>query len=289
MKISGIQLNLEEVYGDSSEESSSDESSSEENSSDESSSEDDSSPQNNVFYAEMSQNLEGLININSEDEENFGVMQNDYGLLLNNNGKKAIVDDNSCHITENKDDKENQGNDCNYIGKRPRFEQESPVLRENINVKRNKFEENNNVNVKFCPKPRPIFISTSEKEIENYVRIQKSSEYKYPRVDESMCHSLRFWLAVKYFKKDGKQNREMCSHFDVSYGNIWRASKWKAENYKYFSPAEYERKTRRRLIENYGSKEDMEKYMPDGKHFQWPEALLKIDEEKMMKKKLIRS
>lgn len=116
----------------------------------------------------------------------------------------------------------------------------------------------------------PVMIPTSEEEIKMHVLKQQKEKTKYPVVDENMKHSLRFWLAVHYYKDKSAENKPMCEYFGVPYGNVNRAKMDKsiASEYGFLSPAEKKGTSRKTLVDRFGTEEDKKKYNILG---EWPE------------------
>lgn len=96
---------------------------------------------------------------------------------------------------------------------------------------------------------RPVLVTTSQEAINRY-----PVENGLPDVT-TMCHSLRFWLAVQFFKAGFNQVR-VSEHFGITVRSVTRAI---AENKTlatcdFVSPAECSDRSWKKLVHDYGTK-----------------------------------
>lgn len=199
-----------------------------------------------------------LVNEKDVDKENKGGQKRKNNNKMFSNGMENFKE-------------KNKNKQKNVEGKCENKNDESKRMRKEKNEK---IEETNEREIKITKrKPRPVMIPTSEAEIELHKRIQKEKGIEFPGVDENMKHSLRFWLAVDYYKEGNGRKQSICEHFDVCYYSVYRAivKNWKPADYYFYSPAEGGGKntTRTNCVRDYGREEDIDKYV---NLKQWPKT-----------------
>lgn len=120
--------------------------------------------------------------------------------------------------------------------------------------------------------PRPVMMSTSKEQLDYYLENVDFNEKKFPEVFSDMCHALRFWLAVLFFRKHYDKNRNVkmltySTHFDINYKSIFNFATGLGEpnEYNYLSPGEYNFRSKMQIIKTYGRPEDKRKYLSEKK------------------------
>lgn len=78
-----------------------------------------------------------------------------------------------------------------------------------------------------------------------------------------MPHSLRFWLAVRYAKREHRQTGRICAHFGIDQSGVKNVMKKNIapEKTQYFAPGELDKNNVKKLIRLYGREIDKENFL----------------------------
>lgn len=108
----------------------------------------------------------------------------------------------------------------------------------------------------------------TEQQLNSYLHNSVYNFENLPLVNENMNHSMRFWLAIKLFRKHKKLDQKVTLvkyslHFDINYKSLLKFANGFQEpvDFGYLSPGEYNTRNSASIIKTYGREQDKKKFL----------------------------